>query len=155
MIQMAKKIVTVATDHPMEEFLGIQDNSTLMTHTEREHEQQIVHITYDNKDLEIEDELTQIKREALDTFDQLRDQMDTVTDPRQKARLGEVSNQLLNTAISAVERKMKIKIEKDKLAKKQPKAGLNKIVNNNVFMDRNAMLEQLKNGTILLDGDQE
>ncbi len=153
---MAKKQVTVATDHPMEEFLGIESNSTLMTHTEREDEQSVSHVTYDDKDVEIEDELSEIKKEALNAFDMLRDEMDRVGDPRQKARLGEVSNQILGTALSAIQQKMKIKQEKDKLAKKQSKpGGANKIVNNNVFMDRNAMLEQLKSGAIIIDGDIE
>jgi hypothetical protein len=51
---------------------------------------------------------------------------------------------------------MKIKQEKDKLARKQAKpGGANKIINNNVFMDRNAMLEQLRNGAVIIDGDIE
>lgn len=152
---MAKKQVTVATDHPMEEFLGIENNSTMMTHTEREDDHHVVHVAYDDKDMEIEDELSEIKKEALNAFDALRDEMDRVGDPRQKARLGEVSNQILATALSAIQHKMKIKQEKDKLAKKQSKPGSNKIVNNNVFMDRNTMLEQLRNGAVIIDGDIE
>lgn len=153
---MAKKQVTVATDHPMEEFLGIENNSTLMTHTEREDEPQLDHIAYDDKDMEIESELSEIKKEALNAFDMLQDEMDRVGDPRQKARLGEVSNQILSTALSAINHKMKLKQEKDKLARKQTKpGGASKIVNNNVFMDRNAMLEQLKSGAIIIDGDDD
>jgi hypothetical protein len=153
---MTKKNVTIATDHPMEDFLGIPKNSTMMTHTEREEDQSIVPIEYDDKDIEIESELSEIKKEALNAFDSLRDEMDRVSDPRQKARLGEVSNQILSTALNAIQHKIKIKQEKDKLSNKQSKSGGgNKIINNNVFMDRNTMLERLKNGDIIIDGDIE
>lgn len=152
---MNKKSVTIQTDHPLESFLGIEDNSTLMTHTERQQQDLVVSDLYDDKDSDIEEQISEIQREALDAHDALREKMDSGTDPKYLARLGEVDNQYLGTALSAIAMKAKIKAEKDKLAnKKNNPSGPNKIVNNTVIMDRNEMLKNMMNGTTIIDGDQ-
>lgn len=151
---MNKKIVTVQTDHPLEEFLGIEANSTLLTHTERVKEDGVVSILYDDKDCEIEEQISEIQREALDAHDALREKMDRDTDPKYLARLGEVDNQYLGTALNAIAMKAKIKAEKDKLLnKKNNPGGPNKVVNNTVIMDRNEMLRNMINGNLIIDGD--
>jgi hypothetical protein len=152
---MNKKNVTIQTDHPLESFLGIEDNSTLMTHTERQQQDLVVSDLYDDKDCDIEEQISEIQREALDAHDALREKMDSGTDPKYLARLGEVDNQYLGTALSAIAMKAKIKAEKDKLAnKKNNPSGPNKIVNNTVIMDRNEMLKNMMNGNTIIDGDQ-
>lgn len=150
-----KKQVEVAVSHPLETFLDIEENSTIMTYTERVEDEAVSSIEYDDKDKEIESELTEIKKEALNAFDALIDEMHSVSDPRQKARLGEVSNQVLGTALAAVQQKMKIKQEKDKNSKRSrlPPGGKN--IQNNIFMDRNEMLRKIADGSILIDGDSE
>lgn len=152
---MSKKIVTVQTDHPLEDFLGIENNSTLITHTEREDKEMVVSEMYDEKDCDIEEQITEIQKEALDAHDAIREKMDRDTDPRYLARLGEVDNQYLGTALNAIAMKAKIKAEKDKLAnKKNNPSGPNKIINNTVIMDRNEMLRHALNGNTIIDGDQ-
>lgn len=152
---MSKKIVTVQTDHPLEDFLGIENNSTLITHTEREDQEIVVSEMYDEKDCDIEEQITEIQKEALDAHDAIREKMDRDTDPRYLARLGEVDNQYLGTALNAIAMKAKIKAEKDKLAnKKNNPSGPNKIINNTVIMDRNEMLRHALNGNTIIDGDQ-
>ncbi len=152
---MNKKLVTVQTDHPLEDFLGIEKNSTLVSHTEREDQEIVVSEMYDEKDYEIEEQITEIQKEALDAHDAIRDKMDRDTDPRYLARLGEVDNQYLGTALSAIAMKAKIKAEKDKLAnKKNNPSGPNKIINNTVIMDRNEMLRHALSGNTIIDGDQ-
>jgi len=153
---MSKKIVTVQTDHPLEDFLGIENNSTLITHTEREQQEIVVSDLYDDKDCDIEEQITEIQKEALDAHDAIREKMDRDTDPRYLARLGEVDNQYLGTALNAIAMKAKIKAEKDKLAnKKNNPSGPNKIINNTVIMDRNEMLRHALNGSTIIDGDQD
>lgn len=151
---MDKKIVKVVTDHPLEEFFGIQDNSTIMEHTERYDQELVVSNLYDEKDCELEKEFSEIQREALDAHDAIRERMDRDTDPKYLARLGEVDNQYLGTALNAIALKAKLKNEKDKLTKVKNNNGPNKIVNNTVIMDRNEMLRHMMNGGTIIDGDQ-
>jgi len=151
-----EKVSTIKKiDHPLEELLNIESGSTEMVAFERVPDETVQTIEYDDKDTQLEEELTEIQREALETFDALRDQMDSTTDNRQKARLAEVANQLLSTSLDAVKQKLKTKAEKDKLAKQKVTQAPSKVITNNtVIMDRNEALRQALAGNLIIDGDE-
>lgn len=149
-----KKVQTVKNvSHPLENFLDIEENSTQVIVSSREpSENTIFSIEYDDKDIELEKQISEIQKEALGAFDALREQMDAITDSRQKARLGEVGNQLLATALSAVDKKLKIKQEKEKNNKNSKMS--NKIVNNTLItLDRNEVLKRVNQGLIDIDDE--
>jgi Zn-dependent M32 family carboxypeptidase len=149
-----KKIQTVKTvEHPLEEFLDIERNSTQVIVNSRELDDSVIPIEYDEKDVELENEISEIQKEALGTYDALREQMDTITDSRQKARLAEVGNQLLGTALAAAEKKLKMKQEKEKNNKTSK--STNKVVNNTLIVgDRNDILKQVRNGLIDIENEE-
>lgn len=152
---MNKKIVQIETDHPLENFLGIESRSTLMEHTERvDDEDSAVSVSpvYDNVDTELDERISEIQKEALDAHDLIRDKMETTPDPRAIARLGEVDNQYLSTALHALALKAKIKTDKDKNASKAGSNNKKIDINTAIFMDRNEILKSVKEsglGTII------
>jgi len=133
--------------HPLEEAFGIESGTTLTTHTERTTEL-IESPTYDDKDVEIEDQFQEVYDAAMAAFgDQIAEA--EVVEGRYKARNMEVGVQLLNAALSAAKEKSVQKQNKDKnnidLKKVQGKSGLTQ---NNVFVGSHAeLMKQVLNKT--------
>jgi hypothetical protein len=132
------KTVTKTTTNSLEDFFNIESGST-------EIEKKIVETTnlvetevYDEKDSEIERDFQEIADMAKTGFENLMDMVD-VSDKKTVARLSEVANQYLNTALNAVESKAKLKLNKEKLktAKNSSKTT------NNLIITREELLKKL------------
>lgn len=141
---MSKKTVTEIieiVDHPLEDFFGIEPNTTEIVKYEQKTEL-VKAEEYDDKDNEVEENFQEIYDKALSGYENLQESIEDI-DPRYAARSHEVANQLLTTALHAAEKKAKLKEHKDKIALIKNKTGP-KTVNNNIFTDTNTLIQQLK-----------
>jgi triphosphoribosyl-dephospho-CoA synthetase len=146
---MSKKTVSEVVeikDHPLEQFLGIEPNTTEVVHLEQKTEELVEQADYDHKDNEIESDLQEIADEAMSGFKNLQETVEEI-DPKYAARTLEVANQLLNTALNAIKEKSDLKKHKDKLKVAAGKAtGDGKT--NTVIIDTNSLIEQLRNANM-------
>jgi len=133
------KEVEVAIDHPLEELFEIESGTTLMPHTERTTDL-IAAEEYDQKDTEIEDQFQEVYDAAFAAFEDCASEVEIV-EGKYKARMMEVANQSLNTALAAVKEKSMSKQHKDKLAVAKGKLGGKTVNNNLVIADRNQLLK--------------
>lgn len=147
-IRKIKEILEVKS-HPLEAHFDIPSGTTEFTRTERQ-----TILTkgegYDDKDTELEVGYQEVADAALDLVHSLREHMQTA-EPRSLARLAEVAGQQLNTALSAVEKKAKLKQHKDNYKLRKDKADAPKNINNTLIIDRNTLLEMLDNNPKLAD----
>jgi hypothetical protein len=149
---MSKKTISEIvelTDHPLEQFLGVEPNTTEVVHLEQKTEDLVEAADYDDKDNEIEGDLQEIADEAMSGFKNLQDTVEEI-DPKYAARTLEVANQLLNTALNAIKEKADLKKHKDKLsvvARKSSGEGKT----NTVIIDTNSLIEQLRNANMPMD----
>lgn len=101
---------------------------------------------YDEKDIDIDGELTHIKNLALTTFEEQK-ALSSQLEPKFKADVLASANTLLATALQAVKEKADLKKSKDKiLAKGQSLKIGNSEVTNVIVADRNELLRQRKQG---------
>lgn len=138
-IKKTEKLIS----HPLEDALNIEPNSTPVQ------EVQVVadlipDQEYDEKDKEIENDYQTVINAALETYVKLQDEMEG-TDKRYIARMGEVSAQMLNTALAGIHGKAKIKEQKNKLKAKSNEGPKN--VTNILQIDRNELVRKLKGET--------
>ena len=142
---MSNKTITEVienTSHPLEEFFGIEPNSTEVV--KYEHNTELVdHEEYDEKDNEIESGLQEIADKALSGYENLQSTVEDI-DPKYAARTLEVANQLLSTALNAIKEKAAIKGNKDKLKIAKQKVDSSGNGNTTIIMDTNSMIERLK-----------
>jgi hypothetical protein len=126
--------------HPFEDALGIEPNTTVVQVPTTVGEL-VDSPVYDDKDVEIEQDYQKVIDTALEVVTGLQDAIDSA-EPRHHARMTEVTSQMLNVAISAINGKAKIKERKDKnvASTNQPP----KTVNNILTIDRNELLRKLK-----------
>lgn len=134
------------TSHPMEKFLDIDENSTEMVVTKRNTEL-LPYEQFDDKDKEIETDYQIVMDSALDIVDRVTGIMDKgAVEPKHIARLTEVVGQHLTIALSAAEKKAKLKENRDRLElRKTQKSGNGaNITNFNIITDRNSLLKHLR-----------
>ena len=141
--------------HPLEEFFDVEKNSTEIIVTERKTELTTYEV-YDDKDKEIESDYQMIMDKALDLVDRIKTHIDEGAEAKFLARLSEVAGQNLNLALSAAEKKAKLKDNKDKFNHKKnvdtKKTSGNTTNNTIVVMDRNEMLKRIIDEGII-DGE--
>lgn len=139
-IRKIREILEVKS-HPLEQHFDIPSGTTEYTRTERQ-----TILTkgedYDEKDVELETGYQEVADAALDLVNSLREHMQTA-EPRSLARLAEVAGQQLNTALSAVEKKAKLKQHKENYKLRKTKLDSPKNINNTLIIDRNTLLEML------------
>lgn len=142
--------LTETIGHSFEAVLEVPPNTTEIVKT-RVTSELIVHDDYDDKDAEIEEDITEIQDKALELYDYMVDEIEDA-DPSKRSRLAEVAGQLLNTALSATEKRKALKEHKDKLKQKDKViAGKgNGKTTNNVFVGSHEDLMK-----ILSKGDEE
>jgi len=141
MSKTKSKEVEIVINHPLEDVFDIEEGTTLVTRTEQTTEL-VVADEYDGKDIEIEDQLQVIVDLALASYEDLSVEFET-TEGKYKARIGEVANQTLTTALNAVKEKANMKLHKDKLEVSKGKSGAKTINNNLIVADRNEILKRL------------
>lgn len=130
------------THHPLEDMLGIEPGTTVMTDHEEPNLPAIVDKTYDEKDIEIEKQFQEVYDTGMTTFRSLTEDLE-VTDPRFRARTAEVASQYLNTSLAAAKEKLNQKQNKDKIAANISSDGPKTINNNLIVADRNKILRAL------------
>lgn len=144
-MEFEKKEKAIA--HPMEEVLGIEKGSTIIEYNDLLPAVPVLMPTYDEKDEEIEGKIEEIYAFAMAKVATVADQIDLV-EGKYRARLGEVTANMLNVALGAVREKRELKQHKDKIAVEQTEAGTPRsVTNNNVILTRNELLEMLANKT--------
>jgi hypothetical protein len=141
--------------HPLEKHFDVEENSTEMVvyrrNTELEEYQE-----YDTKDKEIEQDYQLVMDRALDMADKLSEYIDGGAEAKFLARLAEVAAQQLNIALSAAEKKAKLKDTKDKFVHRKNTTPGNKTINNNnitITMDRNELLKSLMRDADVIDAE--
>lgn len=131
--------------HPLEEHFDIEQGTTEIVTTRRRTEPENYE-PYDSKDKELEQDYQLIMDNALDMVDRLKEHIDGGAEAKFLARLAEVAGQQLGLALSAAEKKAKLKDNKDKFIHRKNTAPGNKTINHNnmtIVMDRNQMLQAL------------
>lgn len=100
---------------------------------------------YDDKDIDIDQELNNIKNLALATFEEQK-LLSSQLEPKFKADMLASANMMLTTALQAVKEKAELKKAKDKLTSKGQSLKIgNSEVTNVIVADRNELLRQRKN----------
>lgn len=107
--------------------------------------------SYDNKDASIDEEFDTIYHKAINAYDSMSEEMELV-EGKYKARVGEVSNQFLSTALSAAKEKMNMKHHKDKLLVKEATAST---TNNNLFVGNHEELLKVLQEAKGIDNNSE
>ncbi len=131
----------IAITHPLEDVFDIEAGTTLIEHTTKTTEL-VEDTSYDEKDVEIEDQFQEVYDSALAAFEDMADEVEKV-EGKYKARMMEVANQSLNTALAAAKEKSHTKQHKDKLSVMKGKMGSNTTNNNLIVADRNELLKAL------------
>ena len=142
-MKITQKPIEKVVSLPMEDFLNIESESTVLTRMERETELSRA-AEYDEKDTEIEIGYQEIADKALSGYERLMDEVDSV-EGKYAARLSEVAVQHLNTALAAVNAKAKLKEHKDKIIKKANSGA--KTINNTLIINREELLDSILNKT--------
>ena len=111
---------------------------------------------YDTKDLEIEDQLTEIQQRAIEAYETMIVAAQTVTDKKYAPENAEVAANFLNIALNAVKEKNSTKDRKDKIAAKKAGTPNNATaptsITNNIVTDRETAMRLLKEAR---NGSQE
>jgi len=128
-------------EHPLEDVFDIESGTTVLTKTETSTELEASEL-YDEKDHEIESQLLNIHDLALDAFNEISSEVETA-EGKYKARLAEVANQSLNTALHAIKEQANVKQNKDKNNIAKGKLGAKTINNNLIVADRNDILKSI------------
>jgi hypothetical protein len=131
---------------PLEAIFDVEPESTMVEYEEIAPTETEDHITYDQKDDEIEDQFQTIYDAAMDAYEtQTEDTKDI--DPKYRARNAEVSANYLNTALSAAKEKANLKKHKDTLSGKKNSNDSSGTTNNLMVMDRETILGMLNSDT--------
>lgn len=116
--------------HPLEEHFDIERGSTEIVTTKRSTEL-TEYQPYDEKDKELEQDYQMIMDGALDLVDRLKEHIDGGAEAKFLARLAEVAGQNLGLALTAAEKKAKLKDNKDKFNFRKATAPGSKNITNN------------------------
>lgn len=150
----SKKEIEVPTEHPMEEFFDIEEGTTMVPKTVIKGDV-VPHETYDNKDVEIDNQFQEVYDLALTAFE---DQQETaeLIDPKYKARSAEVAAVFLTTALNAANSKMQLKSQREKLEVSRARLGGGVVNNGNMIVtDRNSLLKLMEEDDDFIDGEFE
>lgn len=142
-------------DHPLDDVLGIEPGMTVIERSEREPAVLSECDIYDEKDAEIEEQFQEVYELALEAYENSAEIGQTI-EPKYKARNDEVAAQYLTLALNAAKEKMSLKVNKDKSVQQSTRGG--GVTNNNLIIDRNALMELLDEGEgdkTSIDGDYE
>jgi len=130
-------------EHPLETVFGIESGTTVVEYNEFLPEPLVDMPNYDVKDDEIEGKLEQIYTTAIGQANTMADSIEVV-EGRYKARMGEVTANMLNVALGAVREQRMMKEHKDKLSPFAKKQDGHTTTNNNlVIADRNEILRMI------------
>lgn len=141
-------------EHPLEKLFGLEPMSTQMVVQSSEIET-VETPLFDEKDKEIEGELQEVYRLALDGYDSMVGDLDNI-EPKYRCRGNEVALQYLNTALQASRQKMDLKRHRDLLTSKVLKGGFQSSVTNNVLVaDRNELLKFMRDQSQTIGPDSE
>lgn len=142
-----KEEIEVATQHPMENLLDIEEGSTMVPAIQRNTDL-VVDVQYDDKDVEIEEQFQEVYDLALEAFEAQSAEAELV-EGKYKARNGEIAAQYLNTALNAAKEKSSQKMHKDKttLAANKVTSPTGMTQNNLIVGDRNDILKTLMNNS--------
>ncbi|QDJ96435.1 hypothetical protein Xoosp13_249 [Xanthomonas phage Xoo-sp13] len=135
-------IIEKLAENPLEDFLNIEPGTTEVIKYQRNTEI-ADYEEFDPKDKEIESSFQEIADAALSGYDNIQEMVDTA-DTKLVARLTEVSNQLLNTALAALSKKAQLKENKDRLIARKNAASKSTNSQTLLVMDRNDLLKQLR-----------
>jgi len=135
------KEIEVSIDHPLEELFDIESGTTLMPRTEKTTELTVAE-EYDDKDTEIEEQFQEVYDHAIAAFEDCSSDVEVV-EGKYKARMMEVANQSLSTALAAAKEKANMKQNKDKNAIAKGKLGAKTVNNTLIVADRNQLLKTL------------
>jgi hypothetical protein len=143
--------VTEETENSFEDILEVPSGTTEVTKkivvSERVESE-----LYDQKDYELDDDLRKLQDNALTMHESLVDEMEDA-EPSKKARLAEVSGQMLSITLGALKERNKHKQHKDSLNQKDKaldKKGSSSggRTTNNVFVgSQDDLLEFIRNNT--------
>ncbi len=135
------KKINVPIEHPLEEIFDLEPGTTIMPRTEVVTDL-VEAEEYDDKDNEIEEQFQSVYDHAISAFEDLSAESEVV-EGKYKARVGEVANQALSTALNAAKEKANLKKHKDKIEVSKGKLGTKTINNNLIVADRNELLKEL------------
>ena len=93
---------------PLEETFEVEPYVTQGDIMEYDEKDNIVGESYDEKDKSLDEEFNNVYVKALDAYSSLSEELEFV-EGKYKARVGEVSNQFLNTALNAAKEKANLK----------------------------------------------
>lgn len=127
--------------HPLEDVFNIESGTTEIVEVKSQTELTKYDL-YDAKDNELENDFQNVVDAAMDVAGLLKEKMESNEETKYTARLAEVYGQQLSIALSALEKRSKMKIQKDTLHNKRPDKITN-IDNRTIVMDRNAMLDAI------------
>jgi hypothetical protein len=136
--------VVETIEHSFEGVLGVPPGTTEIVKT-RVKSEPVIHEDYDHKDSEIEDDFVKIYDKAMELFENLLDEIEDA-DQSKRARIAEVANQTLSTALNAAEKRKGLKQHIDIL--KQKERAINKKAHggkqvNNLFIGSHEKLIDL------------
>jgi hypothetical protein len=141
--------VTENTSHSFEDVLDVPSGSTEIT-KKKVVSEKVDSELYDDKDEELDDDLRAIQDTALEMYEAIAEEMED-SDPSKRARLAEVSGQLLNVSLGALKERASHKKHKDTLDQKDraldKKSGSSGgVTNNNTFIgSQTELLEFFEN----------
>ena len=147
-MSIESKLVEVQMEHPAESIFDIAPGTTMIEQVQVEQDM-LQPIEYDNKDMEVEEQLQTVFTAAMSAFETQQFNSEGA-DPKFQARAMEVANAFLNTALAAAMGKSQLKQHKDKLKRPVISSNVNNTTNNTLIMDRNELLKLIQNGG---DGD--
>lgn len=147
-MSIESKLVEVQMEHPAEAIFDIAPGTTMIEQVQVEQDM-LQPVEYDNKDMEVEEQLQTVFTAALSAFETQQFNSEGA-DPKFQARAMEVANAFLNTALAAAMGKSQLKQHKDKLKRPIISSVSNNTTNNTLIMDRNELLKLIQNG-----GDEE
>src|SRR5699024_9669762 len=103
------------TSHQLEDFFGVEKNSTMVARAKHVSRELFKHSEYDEKDSEIEGDFETIYQRALEAY---TESMETrfSDDPKSEMLAKAQANEFLKTALQAAKERSNIKTNKDKLA---------------------------------------
>lgn len=105
---------------------------------------QVIDASYDDKDVDLDAELSSIAKIAKDTFFEQKVHISQV-EPKYRGEMLNATTNLLNTALQAIKEKAELKKHKDKIVSRQGKLTIANSENTNIIVaDRNTLLEQMR-----------
>lgn len=130
--------------HPLDEFFDV-DSTLTEFDDEPEEFDSPVSVLYDDKDNDLDSELSELSKLAKHTFEQ-QQRIALTVEPKYRGELLAVANNMLNTALAAVSKKVDMKKHKDTIHSRGKGVTIGNSENTNIIIaDRNELLKMRKN----------